>query len=330
MAAKHEELGLSAEQLLEMYQYMLSARMTDERMTLLQRSGKINFTVSCQGQEAAQVGAAFAMDTAIDWLAPYYRDIGLVLRFGHTLTDLMYSVFAREEDPNSGGRQLPGHFGGKKYRTITGSSPVGTQLPHAVGFALAAKMRGEQSVVLTTLGEGATNQGDFHEGCNFAGVHKLPVIFFCENNQYAISVSLKMQLGCENVADRGVAYGFPGVIADGMDVLDVYRVCKEAVTRARAGEGPTLIEAKTYRLKPHTSDDDDMRYRTKEEVEEAKKRDPILVFRTYLAEHGILTPFLEESIKKQIEIGLDEATAAAEQAAFAPPESAERFVYAEQ
>jgi 2-oxoisovalerate dehydrogenase E1 component alpha subunit len=329
MVFKHEELGLTRAQVIDMYRYMLLARRLDERMWILNRAGKIPFVISCQGQEAAQVGAAFAFDRDSDWICPYYRDLGIVLVFGQTATDIMYSAFAKPGDPNSGGRQMPGHYGSKKYHIVTGSSPVATQLPHAVGFALAAKMRGERSVILTSLGEGSTNQGDFHEACNFAGVHRLPVIFYCENNKYAISVPEAKQLACENVADRATAYGFPGVIVDGNDVLEVYRVFQEAVARARAGGGPTLIEAKTYRLVPHSSDDDDRSYRPREEVESAKQRDPILLFSAYLRETGILTDELEREIQESVMKEVNEATEMAEKAPYADPETALLYVYKE-
>lgn len=329
MTYKHEELELTEEQLLDMYTYMLLARRIDERMWVLNRAGKIPFVVSCQGQEAAQVGAAFAFDRNLDWMCPYYRDLGIALVFGQTATEIMYSAFAKPGDPNSGGRQMPGHYGGKKYHLVTGSSPVATQVPHAVGFALAGKMRKDKSVAYASLGEGSTNQGDFHEACNFAGVHKLPVIFYCENNKYAISVPETKQLGCKHVADRAVGYGFPGVIVDGNDVLEVYRVFKEAVARARAGEGPTLIEAKTYRLVPHSSDDDDRSYRSREEVESARERDPLVVFRSYLREAGILGNDVEQAIESKIEKEVNEATETAEQAPYADPETALLYVYKE-
>ncbi|WP_051074266.1 thiamine pyrophosphate-dependent dehydrogenase E1 component subunit alpha [Effusibacillus pohliae] len=312
-----------------MYYYMLLARRLDERQWLLNRAGKVPFVISCQGQEAAQVGAAYALDRQHDYVCPYYRDLGVALVFGQTARDVMMSAFAKPEDPNSGGRQMPGHFGGKKYRIVTGSSPVATQVPHAVGIALAAKMRREPTVAFTSLGEGSTNQGDFHEACNFAGVHKLPVIFYVENNKYAISVPLSKQLGCENVADRAIGYGFPGVIVDGNDVLEVYRVFKQARERAIKGEGPTLIEAKTYRLVPHSSDDDDRSYRTREEVEEAKKHDPILKFRNYLMAEGILTDELVNEYETRVMKEVNEATEAAEKAPYAEPESALLHVYAE-
>src|SRR5699024_10596636 len=179
---------------LDMFRTMKLARKLDERMWLLNRSGKIPFVVSCQGQEAAQVGSAFALDKDIDYIAPYYRDLGVVLHFGMTARDIMLSGFAKAEDPNSGGRQMPGHFGQKKNRIITGSSPVTTQVPHAVGFALSAKIKKEPFVTFTSLGDGSTNQGDFHEALNFAGVHQLPVITLVENNRLAISVPYEKQI----------------------------------------------------------------------------------------------------------------------------------------
>lgn len=269
---RHEELGLSDEQVLEMFRTMLLARKIDERMWLLNRAGKIPFVISCQGQEAAQVGAAFALDREKDYALPYYRDMGVVLAFGMTAKELMLSAFAKAGDPNSGGRQMPGHFGQKKNRIVTGSSPVTTQVPHAVGIALAGKMEKKDLVTFVTFGEGSSNQGDFHEGANFAGVHKLPVIFMCENNKYAISIPVEKQLACKNVSDRAIGYGMPGYTIDGNDPLAVYKAVKEAADRGRRGEGPTLIEAVSYRLTAHSSDDDDRVYRDKEEVEEAKKK----------------------------------------------------------
>lgn len=326
---RHSSLGLTDQDVLDMYYTMLLARKIDERMWLLNRAGKIPFVISCQGQEAAQVGAAFALDREIDYVAPYYRDMGVVLAFGMTATDLMLSGFAKKEDPNSGGRQMPGHFGSKKYRILTGSSPVTTQVPHAVGVALAGKMEGKKLVTFTTFGEGSSNQGDFHEAANFAGVHKLPVIFLCENNKYAISVPLSKQLACESVADRAIGYGMPGESIDGNDPLEVYRVVKEAADRGRRGEGPTLIEAITYRLTPHSSDDDDRAYRDQEEVQEAKRQDPIIRFKAYLEEAGVLTAEKTEEIENKVTQLVDEATEYAENAPYADPEDALKYVYAE-
>lgn len=326
---RHEELGLTNEMVLDMYRTMLLARKIDERMWLLNRAGKIPFVVSCQGQEAAQVGAAFALDRDKDYILPYYRDMGVVLTFGMTAKELMLSAFAKAEDPNSGGRQMPGHFGQKKNRIVTGSSPVTTQVPHAVGIALAGRLDGKDLVTFVTFGEGSSNQGDFHEGANFAGVHKLPVIFMCENNKYAISIPVEKQLACKNVSDRAVGYGMPGYTVDGNDPLEVYRVVKEAADRARRGEGPTLIEAVSYRLTAHSSDDDDLVYRTREEVAEAKKKDPLLTFALYLREAGILTDEKEQQLLDEITTIINEATEYAEQAPYAEPEAALRHVYGE-
>ncbi|MED3995220.1 thiamine pyrophosphate-dependent dehydrogenase E1 component subunit alpha [Peribacillus frigoritolerans] len=326
---RHEQLGLNEETVLDMYRTMLLSRRIDERMWLLNRSGKIPFVISCQGQEAAQVGAAFALDRQKDYVLPYYRDVGVVLTFGMTAKDLMLSGFAKEEDPNSGGRQMPGHFGQKKNRIVTGSSPVTTQVPHAVGIALAGKMEGKDLVTFVTFGEGSSNQGDFHEGANFAGVHKLPVIFMCENNKYAISVPIEKQLSCENVSDRAIGYGMPGITVDGNDPLAVYAAVKEAADRARRGEGPTLVETVSYRLTPHSSDDDDRSYRTADEVAEAKTKDSIMTFGAYLKEVGIMDDDLEKQMNDEVMKIVNEATDYAENAPYPKAESAMYHVYAQ-
>lgn len=326
---RHSAIGLSDKTVLDMYESMLLARRLDERMWLLNRSGKIPFVISCQGQEAAQVGAAFALDKEKDYVLPYYRDMGVVLTFGMTATDIMLSGFAKAEDPNSGGRQMPGHFGQKKNRIVTGSSPVTTQVPHAVGIALGGKMAKEDIVALVTFGEGSSNQGDFHEGANFAGVHKLPVIFMCENNKYAISVPVEKQLACEQVADRAQGYGMPGFTINGNDPIEVYKCVKEAADRARSGEGPTLIETVSYRLTAHSSDDDDRTYRSPDEVEKAKTNDPILTFGHYLKEVGVLDDTLEKEMNERVMKQVNEATDYAENAPYAKPEDALAYVYAE-
>ncbi|AIU78033.1 MULTISPECIES: thiamine pyrophosphate-dependent dehydrogenase E1 component subunit alpha [Bacillus] len=325
---RHQALGLSDEEAVEMYRTMLLARKIDERMWLLNRSGKIPFVISCQGQEAAQVGAAYALNRDTDYVLPYYRDMGVVLAFGMTAKDLMMSGFAKAADPNSGGRQMPGHFGQKENRIVTGSSPVTTQVPHAVGIALAGRMDKKDIVSFVTFGEGSSNQGDFHEGANFAAVYKLPVIFMCENNKYAISVPYDKQVACENISDRAAGYGMPGVTVDGNDLLEVYRAVKEARERASKGEGPTLIETVSYRLTPHSSDDDDSSYREREEVEEAKKQDPLLLYKAYLQEAGLLGEEEEKAMLDDIMAIVNEATDEAEKAPYASPESTLDHVYA--
>lgn len=324
---KHEQLGLTNPEVVDMYKYMLLARKYDERCLLLQRAGKINFHVSGIGQETAQVAAAFALDRERDYFLPYYRDYGFVLSVGMTLTELMLSIFAKADDPNSGGRQMPGHFGCKRLRIVTGSSPVTTQVPHAVGVALAAKMKKKDIVSFVTFGEGSSNQGDFHEGLNFAGVQKLPVIVMCENNQYAISVPIKKQLAGK-VSDRALGYGIPGVQVDGNDALEVYRVVKEARERAIRGEGPTLIEAMMYRLSPHSTSDNDLAYRTKEEVDENWKKDGIPKLKQYLIDAGIWSEEQDDAFLRDIQQQLKEAIISAEQAPLPKPEDTLLHVYA--
>jgi 2-oxoisovalerate dehydrogenase E1 component alpha subunit len=324
---KHRMLGLTDEQVVEMYRYMLTARKFDERCLLLQRAGKIPFHVSGIGQEAAQVGAAFALERGKDYFLPYYRDYGFVLSVGMTLKELMLAAFAKAEDPNSGGRQMPGHFSHKRLGIVTGSSPVSTQVPHAVGIALAGRMKRQSFVTFVTFGEGSSNQGDVHEGMNFAGVHKLPVIFMCENNQYAISVPLHKQVAGQ-IVDRAHGYGFPGVRVDGTDVFETYQAVKEARERALRGEGPTLIEAVMYRLAPHSTSDDDMLYRTKEEVEYHRGRDGLPKLKQYLIDCGLWSEEQDELLQAEIKRGINEATQYADLAPYPKPEDTLRHVYA--
>ncbi|SEO29920.1 branched-chain alpha-keto acid dehydrogenase E1 component [Amphibacillus marinus] len=324
---KHKEIGLSDQAVVDMYRIALTARRLDERMWLLNRAGKIPFLVSCQGQEVQQVAAAFALERGKDYTAPYYRDVGVVLALGMSVQDLMLQAYAKAEDPNSGGRQMPGHFGSKKLKMLSGSSPVTTQVPHAVGIGLACKMRGEDAISFVTLGEGSTNQGDFHEGANFAAVHKLPVIIMVENNQYAISISLKQQVACEKISDRAVGYGMVGETVDGNDPFAVYQAIKTASQRARNGEGPSLVEAISYRLTPHSSDDDDLTYRTAEEVREAKAKDGLLSFKKYLKENNLLSDKKEEELEAAIKKEIDLANEYAEAAPSPDPDTLYQGVY---
>ncbi|MGQ9491103.1 MAG: thiamine pyrophosphate-dependent dehydrogenase E1 component subunit alpha, partial [Anaerolineae bacterium] len=218
-------------------------------------------------------------------------------------------------------------FGDRNSRIDTSSSPVATQVPQAAGIAFAAKLRGLDEVVVVTLGEGSTAQGDFHEGLNWAGIHKLPLITLVQNNQYAISVPVEKQMPVANVADRGDAYGMPGVMYDGNDVFESYNVACEAVLRARRGEGPTLLEAKTYRPTPHSSDDDDRTYRSRQEVEMWKKRDPLLRFEAALRSRGLLTDELAERILARCVARVDDAVEYAQRAPYPRPEDALQPVF---
>ena len=327
-SAGHEALGLDEDDLRRMHYHMLLARRVDERSWILNRQGKAAFVISCQGQEAAQVGAAYNLRPGSDYLYPYYRDSGMTLLLGQTPRDQFLSLLGRKEDPNSGGRQMPGHFSSRKLNIVTASAPVGVQYPHASGTALAFKMRGEDGVVLASGGEASTSGGDWHEAMNFAGIHDLPVVFLVQNNVYAISVHHEFQVA-GSIAKRAEGYGFPGHEVDGNDVLAVYEVAREAFGRARAGEGPTLIEANTYRMTAHSSDDDDRRYREREELEEWRKKDPIVRFEKYLLDNGVMNETERDEISERIKAEVAEASEYAESAPFADPEDALTGVYAE-
>jgi 2-oxoisovalerate dehydrogenase E1 component alpha subunit len=320
--------ALDNQTLLEMYDYMLLARTLDERLWVLQRQGKVAFHISGMGQEGTQVGAAFALDRSKDFLHPYYRDLALALAWGMTPREVMLSNFAKQGEPNSGARQMPAHYSSRRLRVISGSSPVSTQIPQAVGIALASKMRGEDAVTLVCFGEGGSSKGDFHEGLNFAGIHKVPVIFLCQNNQYAISVHQTKQMAVENVADRAAGYGMPGKTVDGNNPLAVYEAIKEAAERARRGDGPTLVEAKMYRIVPHSSDDDDRTYRSREEVEEWKQRDALITFRDRLRNDGLLDDDKERAMRRKATEAVNDATEYAEKAPYPPAEAALEHVFA--
>jgi 2-oxoisovalerate dehydrogenase E1 component alpha subunit len=325
----HEELGLNGETLREMYYYMVLARKLDERMWQLNRQGKAAFVISCQGQEAAQIGTAFALERGKDWFVPYYRDLGLMVCLGQTPRMVMLSLFAKAEEPNSGGRQMPGHYGFSQANVLTTGSPVGTQWLHAAGVGLANKLLRKNSAVVAGFGgEGSTSEGDWHEAMNFAGIHKLPVLFIIENNHYAISVPLPLQVGGQDLVARAVGYGMPGVGVNGLNPLECYKAVKDAADRARRGEGPTLIEMRCLRLTAHSSDDNDRTYRTKEEKEADRKADPIAFFQHYLMEHGILSEADHEEIRRKIDAEVNDATDYAEQAPAPVAEDLLKHVYA--
>jgi 2-oxoisovalerate dehydrogenase E1 component alpha subunit len=325
----HEALGLSPDDLRSMYRTMVTARLVDEAAFRLNRQGKAPFVVPVSGHEGCQVGTAWPLRRGQDLWVPYYRDVAVVLVAGMTPYEIFLGLFAKADDPSSGGRQMPSHWGSRRLRIMSHSSPIATQVPHAAGVAYAAKYRGEDAVVGCWFGEGATSEGAWHEGLNFAGVHRLPVIFVCENNHYAISVSQSKQMAVDNVADRASGYGFPGVVVDGNDVLACYAAMRTAVERARAGEGPTLIEAKTYRFFPHTSDDDDRSYRSREEVEEARHDDPIERFATAMKDAGVLDPATIDAIWVETKASVDQQIDQAWNAPDPAPETLERHVFAE-
>ena len=304
---------LTGDQLLEAYRLMRTGRMFDERMWLLNRSGQVAFVMPHQGHEAAQVGAGLAVERGVDWVVPYYRDISLSLVMGMTLEELMMGFFSRAADPSTGGRLMLGHYGKASLQYVTGSSCVASQILHAVGIGLALKMRGERAACMTCFGEGATAEGDFHEAMSFAGIHRLPVVFFCQNNGYSITVPTDEELPI-GVAERARGYGFPGVRVDGNDLVAVYEATRTAMERARSGEGPSLVEATVYRLTPHSSDDDDRRYRTAAEVDSHRADEPLAVLRKRLFKAGLLDEAADDRITEELKLVVDAAQEAAEAA----------------
>ncbi len=324
-----KDLGLSREDLLEMYSLMAITRAIDERMWVLNRAGKIPFVISGQGHEGAQVGIAYPLRKGHDWMVPYYRSVASLITFGMTPREIMLAQFARAVDPSSGGRQMPGHYGTVERKIVSVSSPVATQVLHATGIALASKMRGLDQVAITYLGEGSSNQGDFHEALNFAGIHKLPVVFVVENNGYAISVPMNLQSAVEDIAVRGAGYAMPGIIANGMEVLECYRIGRDAIDRARSGEGPTLIEAKVTRMTAHSSDDQQTKYRSAEDLEAGKGMDPLPRFRQQLLDAGVLDEAEEARIAAESKKVVEDATDWAEEQVDPDPATAQAHVYAD-
>lgn len=315
---RHRRLGLSDARAVELYRLMLLTRALDDRIWALNRQGKVGITAPCRGQEAAQVGCGSAFDRQRDIFLPYYRDLGLLVALGYDARQLLLDALGKADGPFTAGRQMPFHWTARSPRMLSPSSCVGTQLPHAVGAALASRLRGEHAVTLVTFGDGATSKADFHQALTFAAVWKLPVVFYCENNQYAISVPLARQMATPDVASKAAAYGIVGWSVDGNDVLAVYAAARRAIEHALGGQGPVLLEARTYRLRPHTSNDDDSHYRTREEVEAWRERDPLERYRALLERDGVLDAGTAAALAAAVEREVD----AAERVALAAPEPA--------
>lgn len=323
-------MPLSNELKQEMFWVMLLSRRLDERAWVLHRQGKIAFHISGIGQEAAQVGAVYTIEKGKDWLVPYYRDLAMVIALGMTPTEFMMSLMGKANEPTSGARQMPSHFSLQHANIVSHSAPVATQSPHASGIALGIKMDGGDQVVLTTIGEGSTSQGEWYEAVNFAAIHKLPVVFLVENNEYAISVPQEKQMAVASAADKACVLGLPGIEVDGTRVFEVYKAVAEAVNNARKGKGPAVIEARMYRLTPHSSDDDDRSYRTRDEVEEHKKNDPILLAKQTLIDDNLLTEEEYRQLEEKAKQEVDQAVQAANEAPFPKGEDAALQVYAEE
>ncbi len=305
-------------ELIQIYEYMVFIRLADEKAFSLQREGRMRTYAQLKGQEAAQIGSAYAL-RADDWIFPSYRDMGAMVLRGMPLEYIYLYWMGNEE-----GSRIPDNV-----NVFPISIPVGSQIPIGVGFANAAKLKKDKTVTLIYFGDGATSGGDFHEGMNLAGVFKAPAVFFCENNQWAISTPRSKQTASETIAQKAGAYGFNGVQVDGNDFFAVYSAVKEAVEKAAIGEGPTLIEAYTYRVCDHTTADDALRYRNKDEVEEWKEKDPIKRFKLYIEANGILDNTIEIEIRKKAEQMVNNAVKKAEETPPPMPEDIFKYTYAD-
>ncbi len=304
---------LTRDEVFALYGAMLRTRILDDRLVALQRQGRIGFHIGSLGEEAAILGSAFALRSQ-DWLFPCYREFGAALWRGMPLQRYVDNMFGNANDPALG-RQMPDHYCFRAAKVTSVSSPIGTQIPQAVGFAWAAKMKKDDLVTIVYLGEGATSSNEFHNGMNFAGVFKTPTVFFCRNNGWAISVPTERQTASRTFAEKAVAYGMPGVRVDGNDLFAVVAVTREAIARAARGEGPTLIEALTYRLSGHSTSDDPKAYRPDGSVDPWRGLDPLPRLRLHLTKAYGYT----EAQDKQIESELDAELRAAIKVSEATP-----------
>ncbi|MEZ4254231.1 MAG: thiamine pyrophosphate-dependent enzyme [Polyangiales bacterium] len=309
------------EQVLAIYEAMVRTRSLDIQLERLQRQGRIGFHIGSLGEEACILGSAAAFGEP-DWLFPCYREFGALLWRGMPLQAYVNNMYGNAEDVVKG-RQMPDHYSGKPYHYGSVSSPIGTQIAQAVGFAWAAKMKQERLAVGVYFGEGATSSNDFHTGMNFAGVFKTPNVFLCRNNRWAISVPSEKQTASTNFAIKGLAYGIRGVRCDGNDALATYETVRKAVERAKNGEGSTLVEMVTYRLGGHSTSDDPRVYRQQTEVEAWRKTDPILRLRKHLETKNAWDDHKEEALKQQVETSLKQCIEHAEQVS--PPDLATMF-----
>jgi len=315
------------ELVLRAYREIKRLRLLDARMVLLQRQGRVGFYGACTGQEATPIATALALEPE-DWVFPALRESVMMLVRGFPLTTYLAQVYGNAGDILKG-RQMPSHMSGRMVNQVSWSSCIGPQIPQAVGAAWAAKIKGDRAVVVGFLGDGATSEGDFHNGMNFAGVFKVPCVLICQNNHWAISVPTARQTASPTLAVKGRAYGVPSVRVDGNDVLAVYRVVTDAVTRARSGGGPTFIEALTYRIGAHSTSDDPTRYRSQDEVETWMKRDPLDRLRRHLLGRDLIDDAADAVLEQTLNAEI--AAAISEVEAHGPPDRETLFddVYAE-
>ncbi len=310
VADAKREPSLSKAELLKMYRNMALTRAFDERGMMLQRQGRIGFYVPSFGQEAIQTGTAAALKDT-DWVFPSYREPGVFIYRGASLTRMLCNLWGNSGDIAKG-RQMPVHYSFAPQRLFSVSSPIATQVIQAVGASMASKIRKESEVAITYFGDGATSENDFHTGMTFAGVYKAPTVFICTNNQYAISVPLSKQCAMPHLVQKAAGYGIPGIAVDGNDILAVYVATKEAVERARRGEGPSFIECVTLRMGPHSSSDDPSRYRDEALFEAWKKRDPIQRFKQYLSDKKMWGDADEAALQEEHKQLIADAIAEAE------------------
>ncbi|MFQ5899260.1 MAG: pyruvate dehydrogenase (acetyl-transferring) E1 component subunit alpha [Candidatus Methylomirabilia bacterium] len=310
--------GIPDGDLRRLYRTMLMGRRFDERMLRLQRQGRIGTFGPIAGHEAISLGSVYALRST-DWIVPYYREWPALWLIGWAPEEFILFYAGYQE-----GMRVP-----DGVRALPMCIPIASQIPHAVGMAYAARYKGDDSVVLSFFGDGATSHGDFHEAMNFAGVWQAPVIFCCQNNRYAISTPVSKQTRSKTLAQKAIAYGFPGIQVDGNDILAVYVATREAVERARAGRGPTLIECLTYRLGAHTTADDPTKYRSEEEVKAWEKKDPLIRFRKYLEDKGLLDESAHAALEAEIAEEIRSAVERAEARMDADPLKTFAHVYAE-
>jgi pyruvate dehydrogenase E1 component alpha subunit len=306
-------IAIESDTLLKGYKAMLVTRMVDERMIILQRQGIISFALSSAGEEACSVASAAALQLQ-DWLYPQYRESGILFWRGFTILEYVHHMFGDCEDL-AHGRQMPNHFGSRALNVVQVSSPIGTQIPHAAGCAYAMKLQKEKSVAVCYFGEGATSEGDFHAGLNFAAVRKVPAIFFCRNNGYAISTPTSRQFASDGIAPKGIGYGIAALKIDGNDFFAVYEAVSEARKQCLEGKGPFLIEAMTYRIGAHSTADDPSLYRSQQEVDNWKVKCPIHRLKLYLQKQALWNEQKEEELRQSITQEIDQAIIKAKETA---------------
>lgn len=309
---------LTDEIIFELYKKIVFCRMASDRALKMQRSGRMGTFTSVEGQEALQIGSEYALKKQ-DWIIPAFRELAVMWAHGIPM-ERIYQYWIGNEwgsKPPEGVHVLPV------------SIPVGSQMLHGVGLSWAAKLQGKDEIAVNYFGDGASSEGDFHEAMNFAGVFKTPTIFICQNNQYAISTSRVIQTASKTIAQKALAYGFPGVLVDGNDLVAMYAVTKEAEQRARKGEGPTLIEAYTYRFGDHSSSDDASKYREKEEVERWRPKDPMRRLQMYLGKKNLWNEKIEEEIRAKFQVEIDDITAKAQAFPFQTVDEIFDYTYAE-